>query len=113
MAAGSRAARALGASGVAEQARSLADLVGDPRAPLRVRQEAALALGAIGEPSVVPALAAALDGAEGDGDATHLRISIIQGLAAIGTAEAREALTRHAARALPETERVFLRQALR
>jgi HEAT repeat protein len=108
------AARALGAAGTAEQAPDLAKLVGDSGQPLRVRQEAALALGKIGDPAVVATLAAALDQAAGDPaqDAVQLRISIVQALGGIGTGPAREALQRHQKRELTEVERVFTQRAL-
>ncbi len=108
------AARALGAAGTGEQAPDLAKLVGDTAQPLRVRQEAALALGKIADPAVAPALAAALDQAAGDPaqDAVQLRISIIQALGGIGSVPAREALLRHEKRPLTEVERVFTQRAL-
>jgi HEAT repeat protein len=90
----------------------LGAMVGDPALPLRVRQEAALALATVGNDSVVPALAAALEAAAADAGGEQLRISIIQALGGIGSAEARLALGRHAARKLSKTERAFMDQAL-
>jgi HEAT repeat protein len=108
------AVRALGASGNATDTPPLAGLLSDEAQTLRIRQEAALALGRIGGPDAVNALATSLTKLEeGAGaDVEQLRISIVQALGNNPTPAARTALTRHAARKLSETERAFTTRAL-
>jgi HEAT repeat protein len=108
------AARALGASGSAEQEKTLAGAVVRVSEALRVRQEAALSLARIGDAAVVSDLAGALDRAAADGspESEQLRISIVQGLGGIHAAPAREALERHLGRSLSPGERAFTARAL-
>lgn len=108
------AVQALGASGSKEHAGLLAALVADGTQPLRVRQEAALALGNVGGSEQVATLASVLEelAAQRTPDAEQLRISLIQGLGGIHAPEARAALEKHAARELSPSERAFLSQAL-
>ena len=103
------AARALAKSCGAAQVETLVALASGDTQPLRVRQEAALALGAIRDPAAVPALVQALQRAEPDGsrDGEQLRISIVQALGALGTTEARAALSAHSQRPLSTTEAAF------
>jgi len=108
------AARALGRSGGAEQVGTLATIAAGDGEPLRVRQEASLALGQIGDGTATPALAAALVRAETDlsAEGEQLRISLVQALGALGTPAARSALVRHVEQTLSPTERAFTQRAL-
>jgi HEAT repeat protein len=104
------AIRALASCADATQARSLVTLAVDTAQPLRIRQEAALALRTRGASDDVDALASALDRAAADPspDAEQIRISLVQALRAIGSAPARAAIARHAARHLSVTEQAFV-----
>jgi HEAT repeat protein len=81
--------------------------------PLRVRQEAALAVGKLAPADAAGKLGATLDAAAGDRDAEDLRIALVQALGSLRSPEARSALERHARRTLGDRERVFVQQALR
>jgi len=93
------AARALGTAGGASEAAALADAVEDAAQPLRLRQEAALALGRVATPREVERLIAVLRRLGGDrgAEAAPLRASLLQALAASGRPEAAAALRPHAA----------------
>ena len=108
------AVRALGSAGSAEHVPVLSRLVSDPSQPLRVRQEAALSIGHLHDPSASPGLVTALDAARADSSANgeQLRISLIQSLEALGTRDAREALQVYANGNPSRTEAAFLQRAL-
>ena len=108
------AARALARAGSGAQAPLLLARVADGREPLRVRQEAALALSRVGHAQQVAPLARLLSqlGPRRDPEAAQLRLSLVQALGGIGGGAARKALLRHARRPLAEAERAFVRQAL-
>jgi HEAT repeat protein len=101
------AARALATSGGPEQVQGLAAAAGDNRQPLRLRQEAALALGHIGEASALPALIAILEHDPNE----QLRISAVQALAKLDSSEARAFLGEYAKRNLSTSERAFVARA--
>ena len=108
------AARALATSGTAAQAPALLAIVGDDGAPWRVREEAALALGRIGDDATAGALGGVLDrlaGAPGD-DPLQLRIAIVQALGTLASPAAVDALQRHRARSLAGVELAFVQRAL-
>jgi HEAT repeat protein len=104
------AIHALARSGGPDNAAYLSQVVTDTRQVLRLRQEAALTLAAIGDASVAPALAAALGAATHDrgGDSEQLRISIVQALGAIGSPEALASLKQYATGTLSKDERAFV-----
>ncbi|HET9450681.1 MAG TPA: HEAT repeat domain-containing protein, partial [Aggregicoccus sp.] len=108
------AARALGRTGSRAQAPLLLARVTDSREPLRVRQEAALALSQVGRVQQVGPLARLLAqlGARKDPQTAQLRIAVVQALGGIGGGAARKALLHHARRPLPAAEQAFVRQAL-
>lgn len=108
------AIRALGATGDRESADVLGVLVADASQPLRVRQEAALAVGRLGDASIVDRLVAALESASNEStpDAEQFRISLIQALGDVATPGARAALATHARRRLSTVERAFTERAL-
>jgi HEAT repeat protein len=102
------ALRALGRTGGPREAAPIARILLDRGEPLRIRQVAALALGAIGETASAPALVAAIESTTATSDdGEQLRISAIRALAALG-ADARPFLA-HAA--LSTTERAFIGRA--
>ncbi|HUS28812.1 MAG TPA: HEAT repeat domain-containing protein [Kofleriaceae bacterium] len=82
----------------------LLELATNDREPMRVRQEAALALRSRGTPTAVAPLATALDHEPDE----QMRISLIQALKAIDSADARAAVAHHAQRQLSATERAFV-----
>jgi HEAT repeat protein len=108
------AIRALAASGDLAQAAQLSALVANPDQPLLVRQACAIALGALGRPSAVPALETALTGALADSKMSgqQFRVTLIQALGRIGTEGARGVLRTHAKRDLSPTERRIVEGAL-
>jgi HEAT repeat protein len=106
------AVRALARTGGPSEARGLATLLEANTEPLRIRQEAALALGSIGDPTVVSALIATIGSTGGaSGDAEQLRISALQALGRIGAPEAQAFLARYGQARLSATERAFLARA--
>lgn len=108
------AARALALSGTSEQAAELAAIVANASEPLRVRQEAALALAKLADVDTAQTLADTLDALAPDrtDGAAQLRISIIQALGHIHSPIAHDALVRHHARELSATELAFVDRAL-
>lgn len=106
------ALRALGKAGGPHEAPAVAKLLEDPGQPLRVRQEAALALGSMHDTNSVGALVATIEAAP-DPSNEQLRISAIQALGALGTTDARAFLTRYATGELSATERAFVSRAQR
>ena len=119
------AARALAASGAGqdEAGAALEQSLGSPQEEIRVRQQAALALGQVGGPAAAAALAGAWERSRADRTATgeELRLAIIQGLQGLqslqaqpgeqagGGTAARAALAKIAAAPeLTDTERAFL-----
>jgi HEAT repeat protein len=104
------AIHALGKSGGSDDVDVLCHLADDGSQPLRVRQEAALALAQIHDASAVPRLITALQAAPDGkgGDAEQLRISLVQGLGGIGSPEALAFLTTYAKGNLPRDERAFV-----
>ena len=107
------AAKALGTAGSADQLPVLSRLLNDAGQPLRVREEAALSMGNLHDPSatrdLVTALEASRDASPGG---EQLRIALIRALEALGTREAREALQAYAAGKPSRTEAAFLQRAL-
>src|SRR5205085_12010324 len=97
---------------------ALAAALGNTDEPIRIRAEAALAMGGIADASAVPSLVAVLgrershSGGGGGGDAEQLRIAVVQALGSIGGARAHAALEEHARENLSPTERAFTRRAL-
>jgi HEAT repeat protein len=106
------AIRALANSRAKDQIELLAHLLGDTAEPMRVRQEAALALGQLGTDASATALAATLDMLGENVGVEQLRISIVQALGRIRTDSAMAALTRHRGRRLSSTEQAFVDRAL-
>jgi ParB family transcriptional regulator, chromosome partitioning protein len=98
------AIRALGKTGGPQETSALVTLLHDRNQPRRIRQEAALALGALRDPAAVTALAATIES-----DDVQLRISAIQALGALGTADAHAVLARYTPRS--PTERAFVARA--
>jgi HEAT repeat protein len=96
------AVHALGASG--GDPVLLVELATDARQPMRVRQEAALALRTRGTAESVASLATALEREPEE----QMRISLIQALKAINSVEAQAAVAQHAQRQLSATERAFV-----
>jgi hypothetical protein len=106
------AVRALGKCGGPREAAALVTTLEDPGQPLRIRQEAALALGTLGDRSAIPELIATIESARDDTpDAEQLRISAVQSLGKMGSPESHEFLSRYAQRALSPTERAFVTRA--
>ena len=109
------AARALARSGSTTHASTLTKLAVADDQPQRVRQEAALAIGQIGDREQARAIAAALlaQADRGGVEAEQLRISLIQALGRLGGVPAIGALETHAKRQLSTNEQTFVRHALK
>ena len=105
------AARALGAAGTQRDLEALGATLSDGSAPLRVRQEAALAAARVGGPASVSHLSRALEEARSPTD-EQLRIALIQSLGSVKSDAARASLERHRAREVSANERAFLDKAL-
>jgi HEAT repeat protein len=107
------AARALAKCGDGTATSPLVATMTDPRQPLRVRQEIALSLGAIGDPSTAQALISTVEQASREPtlEGEQLRVSAIQALGRLHSAEAHTFLGRYAQGNLSPTERAFVVRA--
>jgi HEAT repeat protein len=103
------ALRALGNAGGCGKADLLARLVADPSQPIRIRQEAALALAKTHDPSATQALLTTLrsEASSATPLGEQLRLTLIQAVGATGSAEGREFLEAYAKAASSMTERAF------
>ena len=104
------AIRALAHSGGPDNVDLLCQVAEDLHEPLRLRQEASLALAALGDPAAVPRLTGALASAPRgrDDGAEQLRISLVQALGFIGSPAALAYLRNYAAGDLSRDERAFV-----
>jgi len=103
------AIRALAATTGLAQTVQLTVLVADPAQPMKVRRQAAIALGRIRRDEAVSSLARALDetAAAPGTDAEQLRAALIEALGRIDTPETRAVLDRHLQRTLSARERTL------
>lgn len=102
-------------AGGPDQGPTLANLLTDSAQPLRVRQEAAIALGQIGGTDAVQVLVAVLAQLEEQAgqETEQLRIAVVHALGAAHSPIGRDALARHAALPISTPERVFTTRAMR